>query len=69
MDPIQIAQLVATSISSLIQIYKSLEQSQADKIKPLVDIIAAANAIDDAGIAAAEAEIAKLTGQPTPPAV
>ena len=61
MDPIAIANLAAEGIAALVQIYNGIQKANADKVKPLADILAAANAIDDAGIALAEAEKAKIT--------
>ena len=61
MDPIAIANLAALGIQVFSQIYNGIQKSNADALKPLADILAAANTIDDAGIAAAQAEIAKLT--------
>lgn len=69
MDPVTIAQLAALGIQIFSKIYSGIQQSNADALKPLEDILAAANAIDDAGIAAAQAEIARLTAPPTPPTV
>ena len=60
MSPEAIAQLAALGIQIFGQIYNGIQQANADKLKPLADILAAANQIDDAGIAAAQAEIAKL---------
>ena len=64
MDPIAIANLAALGIQIFSKIYGDIQKSNADALKPLADILAAADAIDDAGILAAQAEIAKLTGQP-----
>ena len=60
MDPVAIANLAALGVQIFTQIYNGMQQANADKVKPLADILAAANAIDDAGIAAAQAEIARL---------
>ena len=60
MDPVEIAQLAALGIQVFSKIYAGIQQANADKMKPLADILAAANNIDDAGITAAQAEIAKL---------
>ena len=65
MDPIAIANLAALGIQIFSKIYEGIQQSNADALKPLADILAAANAIDDAGIAAAQAEIAKLIAPTT----
>jgi len=61
MDPVAIANLAALGIQIFSQIYNGIQQANQDALKPLADILAAANNIDDAGIAAAKAEIAKLT--------
>ena len=60
MDPIAIANLAALGIQIFGKIYDGIQQANADALKPLADILAAANSIDDAGIAAAQAEINKL---------
>ena len=61
MDPITIANLALTGIQTLAQIYNGIQKANADALKPLADQLSAINAMDDAGIAAANAEIAKLT--------
>ena len=61
MDPIQIANLAALGIQVFSQIYNGIQQANADKLKPLADILAQANTVDDSVIATAQAEIAKLT--------
>jgi hypothetical protein len=60
LDPIEIAQLAALGINVFSRIYDAIQKANADKVKPLTDILSAANNIDDAGIATAKAEIAKL---------
>ncbi len=64
MDPIAIANLAALGIQVFSQIYNGIQKANADALKPLADILLAANMIDDDIIATAKAEIAKLT---TPP--
>lgn len=61
MDPVAIANLAALGIQIFSQIYAGIQKSNADALKPLADILAAANSIDDDIIATARAEIAKLT--------
>jgi len=61
MDPITIANLSALGIQVFSQIYAQIQQANANSLKPLADILAAANKIDDDVIATAQAEIAKLT--------
>ena len=68
MDPIQIANLAALGIQIFSQIYNGIQQANANQLKPLADILAAANTIDDDVIAKAQAEIAKLTATPPPTA-
>lgn len=65
MDPVAIANLAALGIQVFSKVYEGIQQSNQDALKPLADILAAANAIDDAGIAAAQAEIAKLIALPS----
>ena len=69
MDPVTIAQLAALGINIFSQIYNGVQKANADAIKPLADILAAANSIDDAGIALADSEIAKLIAKLNPPTV
>ena len=64
MDPIAIANLAALGIQVFSQIYNQIQQANANSLKPLADILAAANKIDDDVIATAQAEIAKLTAAP-----
>lgn len=64
MDPIQIAQLAALGIQVFSQIYNGIQQANQNALKPLSDILAAANTLDDNIIATAKAEIAKITGVP-----
>jgi hypothetical protein len=64
MDPITIANLAALGIQAGMQIYDGIQKANADALKPLSDILAATNLIDLTGIAAAQAEIAKLTAAP-----
>lgn len=61
MDPIEIANLAALGIQIFSKIYDGIQKANADSLKPLAEILADANAIDDAGIAKSDAEIAKLT--------
>jgi hypothetical protein len=61
MDPVTEANLAAIGIQIFAQIYNSIQQAHQNQLKPLADILAAANTIDDNVIAAAQAEIAKLT--------
>jgi hypothetical protein len=63
MDPVAIANLAALGIQIFSQIYNGIQKANADSLKPLADILAAANTIDDSVIAQAQAEIAKLTAQ------
>lgn len=64
MDPVAIANLTALGIQIFSQIYNGIQQSNTNALKPLADILAAANTIDDDIIAKAQAEIAKLTAPP-----
>jgi hypothetical protein len=61
LDPIAIANLAALGIQIFSKIYGGIQQANADALKPLADILAAANSTDDSIISAANAEIAKLT--------
>ncbi len=61
MDPVQIANLAALGIQIFSQIYNGIQKANADQLKPLSEILAAADTIDDDVIAKAKAEIAKLT--------
>lgn len=63
MDPVQIANLAALGIQIFSQIYNGIQQANADQLKPLAEILAAADTIDDDIVAKAQAEIAKLTAQ------
>lgn len=64
MDPIQIANLAALGIQVFSQIYNGIQQANQNSLKPLSDILSAANTIDDNIIETAKAEIAKLTTAP-----
>jgi len=61
MDPAAIANLAALGIQIFSQIYNGIQQANANALKPLADILAAANAVDANITATAQAEIAKLT--------
>jgi hypothetical protein len=61
MDPVAIANLAALGIQIFSQIYNGIQQANANALKPLADILAAANAVDANITATAQAEIAKLT--------
>lgn len=67
MTPIEIANLSALGIQIFSQIYNGIQQANANALKPLSDILAAANTIDDDIISTAKAEIAKLTASPAKP--
>lgn len=59
MDPIALANLLAILIPLGTKIYTGIQAANADKLKPLADILAAADANWDSITAAANAEIAK----------
>jgi len=61
MTPIEIANLSALGIQIFSQIYNGIQQANVNALKPLLEILAAANTIDDDIISTAKAEIAKLT--------
>ena len=61
MDPVAIANLAALGIQIFSQIYNGIQKANANALKPLADILAAANAVDANITATAQAEIAKLT--------
>jgi len=61
LDPITLANLAALGIQIFAKIYDGIQKANADALKPLADILTAANHIDDDVIASAKAEIAKLT--------
>ncbi len=63
MDPIEIANLSALGIQIFSQIYNGIQKANADALKPLADILYAANTIDDDIITTAKAEITKLTSK------
>ena len=65
MDPVTIANLAALGIQIFSQIYNGIQKANADALKPLADILAAANTIDDDIISKAQAEIARLTAVTT----
>ena len=65
MDPVTIANLAALGIQIFSQIYNGIQKANADSLKPLADILAAANTIDDDIISKAQAEIARLTAVTT----
>lgn len=67
MDAIEIANLSALGIQIFSQIYAGIQQANANALKPLSDILAAANTIDDDIISTAKAEIAKLTASAAKP--
>jgi hypothetical protein len=61
MDPVTLANLLALLIPLGTNIYTQIQQANQDQLKPLADILAAADKNWDAVIAAAQAEIAKAS--------
>ncbi len=59
MDPVTIATLIANLLPSLLQLYSEIEQQYTGQVKPLQDILAAADANWESVQATAQAEIAK----------
>ena len=59
MDPVTLANLLALLIPLGTNIYAQIQQANQDQLKPLADILAAADKNWDAVIAAAQAEINK----------
>ena len=59
MDPITLANLLAQLIPLGMNIYSQIQQANANQLKPLADVIAAADANFDEILKAAQAELAK----------
>jgi len=59
MDAVAIANLLSILIPLGMKVYTEIQQANSDQLKPLADILAAADKNWDAVIAAAQAEIAK----------
>jgi hypothetical protein len=59
MDPVTIANLLAQLLPLGIKLYQEIQQANQDKLKPLAEILAAADSNWDAVATAAQAEIAK----------
>ena len=59
MDAIAIANLLSLLLPLGMKVYTEIQQANADQLKPIADILAAADADWDAVIAAAQAELAK----------
>jgi len=68
MDPIALANLLAILVPLGAKVYIAIQQANQDQLKPLADVIAAADANWDDVIVNAQAEIAKFTptGSGTP---
>jgi hypothetical protein len=58
MDPVVLAQLLAQLIPLGMQVYTQIQQANAGALKPLSDVLAAADADWDAVAAAAAAQLA-----------
>ena len=61
MDPVTLANLLAQLIPLGINAYTQIQQANADQLKPIEDVLAAADANWDAIAKAAQAELAKTT--------
>jgi len=59
MDPVTIATLIANLLPSILQLYSEIEQQYSGQVKPLQEILAAADANWETVQAAAQAEIDK----------
>lgn len=59
MDPVVLANLLSVLIPLGMKVYTGIQQANQDQLKPLQDILDAADKNWDAVIAAANAEIAK----------
>lgn len=59
MDPIALANRLSILIPLGAEVYGQIQQVNADQLKPLADVLAAADANWDTVIAAAQAELAK----------
>lgn len=57
MDPVVIAQLIASLLPSLIGLYGEIQQQYSGQVKPLAEILASADANWDAVATAAKGEI------------
>ena len=61
MDMTALMNLLSLLIPLGMKVYTTVQQAEADKYKPIADVLAAADADWDTVIAAAQAELAKLT--------
>ena len=61
MDPVAIANLLSLLLPLGVKLYTEIQQANADQLKPIEDILAAADGNWDAVTAAAQAELAKAT--------
>lgn len=59
MDPVTLANLLSILIPLGMKVYTEIQQANADQLKPLAEILAAADANWDAVAAAAKAQISK----------
>jgi hypothetical protein len=59
MDPVTLANLLAQLLPLGIKLYEEIQQANQDKLKPLAEILTAADSNWDAVATAAQAEIAK----------
>lgn len=60
MDPVALANLLSLLLPLGMKVYTGIQQAHTDKLKPIEDILAAADANWNDVIAAAQAELAKL---------
>jgi hypothetical protein len=59
MDPVALANLLSILIPLGMKVYTGIQEANQDQLKPLAEILSAADANWDAVAAAAQAEIAK----------
>ena len=64
MDPVALANLLSLLLPLGMKVYTGIQQANADKLKPIEDILAAADVNWDAVITAAQGELAKGTQKP-----
>jgi hypothetical protein len=61
MDPIAIANLLSLLLPLGMKLYDEIQQANTNQLKPLQEILSAADANFDAVIAEAQAELSKVT--------
>ncbi len=67
MDPVLLANLLAQLLPLGVQVYREIQQANADQLKPIEDILTAADTNWDAVTATAQAELKPAAPDPVSP--